>query len=259
VGTSTGAGTTTATNDSLTGFGLGGIAVDPVPSAPDRVVKTGELDLRVPKGAVGSTLDRLTGIATLLHGYVADSRTSEGGGAPSGQVTLRVPVAAFENAISRARQITGVKVLALETSGQDVTAKYVDLKARIHALQSTRATFLTLLSKATTIGETLAVQQHVTDVQTEIERLQGQLRVLGSQSSMSTLTVTVDQKIIETVVSTHHKSGIHKAFDRSVDRFVNGIEAIIAGIGPVLLALLIIGFAWLVARVGYRVLRRRLV
>ena len=231
-----------------------------VPSAPDKVIKTGELDLQVQKGKVGTTLDQITGIATLERGYIANSRTSEGTFAPSGQVTLRVPVANFEDAVKRARTITGVKVLSLQTSGKDVTSKYVDLKARISALKKTRETFLTLLSKATTIGQTLAVQQHVTDVQTQIEQLQGQKKVLVNQAALSTLTVTVDQKVPAVEATpTHHKSGLHKAVDRSVSRFVHGIEAIIGIIGPLLLVVLLVGVAWLAARFGYRRLRRRMV
>ena len=234
--------------------------MEPVPLTPDRIVKTGELDLQVPKGEVSSTLDRLTALATLVRGYVADSRTSEGGIAPSGEITLRVPVDRFDDAISRARAITGVKVLALETSASDVTSKYVDLQARLRALQDTRNTFLTLLSKATTIGETLAVQQHVTDVQTQIEQLQGQIKVLADQSALSTLTVTVDQKVTPVAAKVHHgKSGLRKAIDRSVSRFVHGIEAIIGIIGPLLLAALLIALFWFVGKFGYRVLRRRMV
>lgn len=231
----------------------------PAPTVPDKVIKTGELDLQAPKGQVSSTLDKLTGLATIERGYVADSRTSEGGIAPSGEVTLRVPVAAFEDTIRRARAITGVKVLSLTTSGKDVTSKYVDLKARISALEKTRQTFLTLLSKATTIGETLAVQQHITDVQTQIEQLQGEKKVLVNQAALSTLTVTVDQKVVVESKVVHHKSGLHKAFDRSVSRFVHGIEAIVGIIGPVLLVVLLVALGWLAARFGYRALRRRMV
>jgi hypothetical protein len=236
--------------------------IAPVPSAPSKVIKTGELDLQVPKGKVGPTLDQVTGIATLERGYIANSRTNEGGGAPSGQVTLRVPVANFDDAVKRARTINidGIKVLSLQTSGKDVTSKYVDLKARISALTKTRETFLTLLSKATTIGQTLAVQQHVTDVQTQIEQLQGQKKVLVNQAALSTLTVTVDQKAAAIEAApTHHKSGLRKAVDRSVSRFVHGIEAIIGIIGPLLLVALLVGVAWLAARFGYRRLRRRMV
>jgi hypothetical protein len=248
------------TASTVAGGSVAGPVQPPVPTAPDKVIKTGTLDLQVAKGKVGPTLDQVTGIATLERGYIANSRTSEGGGAPSGQVTLRVPVANFEDTVKRARTISGVKVLGLQTSGKDVTSKYVDLKARISALKKTRETFLTLLSKATTIGQTLAVQQHVTDVQTQIEQLQGQKKVLVNQAALSTLTVTVDQKAAAIEATpVHHKSGLHKAVDRSVSRFVHGIEAIIGIIGPVLLVALIVGFAWLAARFGYRRLRRRLV
>jgi hypothetical protein len=234
---------------------------DPLPTAPNRVVKTGVLDLQVPTGQVSATLDDVADIAIALRGYVESSRTSEGTISPSGRVTMRVPVNAFEDAVARARalgKVPGAKVLGLQTSGEDVTGKYVDLQARIHALQRTRETFLDLLAKAETIGETLSVQQRVTDVQTQIEQLQGQLKVLSSQSSMSTLTVTVDQKLVATTAR-GEKSGIHKAFDRSVDRFVNGVEAIVAGTGPVLLAILVIAALWFGGRFGYRVLRRNMV
>jgi hypothetical protein len=242
-------GSTGSTND----------AIIPVPSVPDKIIKTGELDLQVPKGQVGTTLDQLTGLATLERGYIANSRTSEGGFAPSGQVTLRVPVATFDDTVKRARTIKGVKVLNLQTSSKDVTSKFVDLKARISALDKTRKTFLLLLTRATTIGETLAVQQHITDVQTQIEQLQGQKKVLANQAALSTLTITVDQKAITETVPVHHKSGLRKALDRSVSRFVHGIEAIIGIIGPVLLVLLIVGLGWLAARFGYWRLRRRMV
>jgi hypothetical protein len=232
-----------------------------LPTTPTRVVKTGVLDLQVRKGEVSNTLDDVADIAVALRGYVESSRTSEGTLSPSGRVTMRVPVDAFQDAVDRARALgkaPGAKVLGLQTSGEDVTGRYVDLQARIHALQQTRDTFLDLLAKAQTIGETLSVQQRVTDVQTQIEQLQGQLKVLASQSSMSTLTVTVDQKAVATTVP-GEKSGIHKAFDRSVDRFVNGVEAIVAGTGPVLLAILVIAALWFGGRFGYRVLRRNMV
>lgn len=234
--------------------------VEPVPTVPDRIVKTGELDLQVPKGQVSATLDKLTALANLVSGYVADSSTSEGGIAPSGEVTLRVPVGRFDDTITRARGITGVKVLALKTSATDVTSKYVDLQARLKALQDTRDVFLTLLSKAQTIGETLAVQQHVTDVQSQIEQLQGQIKVLANQSALSTLTVTVDQKVTPIAATKHHeKSGLRRAIDRSISRFVRGVEAIIGVIGPLLLAVLLIAFFLLAGKFGYRVLRRRMV
>ena len=236
-------------------------SVDPVPVNASRVEKTGELDLQVPKGQVSATLSKLSDIARFDRGYVSGSSTQESGTAPSGEVTIRVPVANFEKAVHDARSITGTKVLSLQTSGVDVTSKYVDLQARIKALKASRSTFLTILSKATTIGEILSVQQRVDDVQTQIEQLQGQLRVLASTTSMSTLTVTVDQKLqaIAPAKKPHHDNGFVKAVKLSVSRFVHGVEAIVGVIGPIVLVLLIVVLGWLAARFGYRATRRHLV
>ena len=110
------------------------------------------------------------------------------------------------------------------------------------------------------VGETLAVQQRVTDVQTQIEQLQGQLRVLGNASALSTLTVTVDQKQVATAITRPHEdNGLVKAVKLSVSRFVHGIEAIVGVIGPILLVLLVVALGYLAARFGYRATRRHLV
>jgi hypothetical protein len=235
-------------------------ASDAVPGVQTRVVKTGQLDLQVGKGQVTATLNRLADLAAAERGYISDSHTEEAGPTPSGELTMRVPVQRFEDAVHQARTLVGTKVLGLQTSGEDVTSKYVDLQARIRALQATRATFLTILSKATTIGETLSVQQQITDVQTQIEQLQGQLRVLGDSAAMSTLTVTVDQKTVAVPAQRPHQdNGFVKAVKLSVSRFVHGVEAIVGILGPVVLVLLLVVLGWLAAKFGYRATRRHLV
>ena len=171
---------------------------------------------------------------------------------PSGSVTLRIPVQAFDATVTAIRHFDG-KVVSQQTAGEDVTSKYVDLQARLHSLTATRSSFERLLARATTIGETLEVQSRITDVQTQIEQLQGRLRVLNDQTTYGTLTVTVAEKGKAPVVAkVHHRSGMSAAFHRSLDRFVNGVEAIVGIIGPLLLAVLLGGLAWLVARFAYR-------
>ena len=95
-------------------------------------------------------------------------------------------------------------------------------------------------------------------MQTQIEQLQGQLEVLSDQASLATLSVTVAQPP-RAITPVHQKSGLHRAFDRSVSRFVHGIEAIVGVLGPILLVLMLVALGWLAARVGYRRLRRQLV
>lgn len=227
---------------------------------PDRVVKTGDLALRVPKGQVGASLQRLSDLAGQEHGYVASSDQQTGGPDPSGEVTLRVPVSRFTDTVGRASHLSGARVLSLQTSGQDVTSRYVDLSARLTALERTRSTYLTILGGATTIGQTLEVQDRISQVQTQIEQLQGERKLLADQAALSTLDVTVDQPAAKPVPTAHHAgSGFGHAVHVSVDRFVRGVDAIVSILGPLLLAVILVGLAYLAGRFAHRRFRRHLV
>jgi hypothetical protein len=84
--------------------------------------------------------------------------------------------------------------------------------------------------------------------------------VLSSTTSMSSLTVTVDQKTVGIAPRRAHRdNGFVKAVKLSVSRFVGGVEAIVGILGPIALVLLIVVLGWLAARFGYRATRRHLV
>jgi hypothetical protein len=218
-----------------------------------RVVKTGTLDLRVAGRNVSATVDHLLGITSGAGGYVASSRTFSEAGVPAANVTIRVPVSSFDNVVASVSRLGHVE--SLTTSSQDVTGRVVDLSARLTALRQTRSTYLTILSHATTIGATLAVQQRVDDAQQQIEVLQGALKTLRNQAAYSTLTVAISAP--GAPVPVHHvRTGLAKAWHTSITRFTNGVEEIIGALGPILLVLIVLGVLALIAHLGYRSVRR---
>lgn len=160
--------------------------------AQPRIVWTGSMSVEVPAGAVEPTIRKISAAAEGFGGYLADSQVS--GTAATGDddrqgatITIRVPAASFtklQNAVGDAGT-----VLTSTMSSKDVTADYVDLEARLGALGTSRATYLTLLGKATTVGEILQVQQQIDGVQIQIEQLEGQRKVLADQSDLATLTI----------------------------------------------------------------------
>jgi hypothetical protein len=219
-----------------------------------RVVKTGSLDLRVDRGQVQPTLLKLVSLTNGMGGYVSQSRTNSVLGAPTGELTLRMPVNQFDTAVSGDERLG--HVVSLTTNAHDVTGQVVDLGARVAALEQTRATYLTILGRATTIGATLEVQQRVEDVQQQIEELQGELKVLRNQSVDATLTVDVSQAG-SVVPPVHHTSGgIGKAWHTSIDRFSRGFDAIVSALGPLLLAILLLALLAGIGVLGYRGVRR---
>ncbi|MDQ1401812.1 MAG: hypothetical protein QOG03_128 [Actinomycetota bacterium] len=217
-----------------------------------KIVKTGSLTLVVPKTKFSTAFNQLTTIATGAGGYVASSGTSEDSGSPSGRLTLRVPVAAFEATVSKVRGLG--RVTAVSTQGQDVTADSVDLDARISSLTAARQQYLTLMSKATTVGDVLAVQQQVNDLQTQIEQLQGKKRLLDSQTSMSTLDISLGDR--QVAGPAKPASGLRKAWHRAVDGFVGAVEGLLGASGVILFVLLAFAAAWIGLRPLWRRVRR---
>jgi hypothetical protein len=221
-----------------------------------KVVETGSVQVEVRRGAVGSTMVSLTSLATGFNGYVADTRTAEGGDDPTGTMTLRVPAASFDDVVARVRAMG--KVNSITSHGQDVTAEYSDIKARLTALNATRSQLLTILQKATAIGDVLAVQDRINQVQTEIEQLQGQQKVLDDQTSYAALSVDVSQQGAK-LGPPQQRAGLAKAWYDAHHGFTNGVDWLIARSGTALLVLLILAALAAVARVAWVLLRRRLV
>jgi hypothetical protein len=220
-----------------------------------RVVKTGSLQLLVNRGQVQATISKLITLTGSLGGYVAQSNTDTVAGSPTGALTIRMPVARFDSAVNGAERLG--HVVSLSTNAHDVTGQVVDLGARVSALRRTRATYLTILGRATTIGATLEVQQRVDDVQQQIEEIQGELKVLHNQSADGTLAVSVSQRGTVVHVARHHKrTGIGLAWHNSISRFARGFDAIVGALGPLLLAILVLAVLAGIARLGYRGVRR---
>jgi hypothetical protein len=244
--------TTSGTSSGSTALPAGAVG------QPARIEQTGSLDLTVPRGALSSTVTKLTTLASTYDGFVASSQTQSNGpagGTPSATVTLQVPVADFSAVLTQAKSLG--QTSALTTKATDVTAQYVDLQAQITALEASRQQYLTIMAKATSIGDVLAVQAQLDTLQSQIQQLQGQLGVLQSETDYSTLTVSLNE-----AVRHHHRtpaptvSGLVKAWHDSLHGFAVGVDGIIRFAGPALFALLCLAALVLGGRFTWRRLQR---
>jgi len=236
---------TTPTAPSLPGDAVG---------QPAKIEQTGTLGLAVGRGALTRTMTKLTALAVGSGGFVASSQTQSGagtGGAPYGTITLQVPVADFSAVVKQAQALG--RTTDLTTKATDVTGQYVDLQARIAALQASRQAYLTILAKATTVGDVLSVQEQLDTIQSQIEELQGQLQVLTSETSYSTLTATVSEGSPAPRPVAGPESGLVRAWHDSIGGFVAGVEGVVRVACPVLFALLCLA----IVLVGGRALWRR--
>ena len=75
------------------------------------------------------------------------------------------------------------------SAGRDVTAEFTDLESRLRNAQATERQLLEIMGRAETVEDTLAVQRELGAVREQVEVFQGQLNVLASQTSLSTITI----------------------------------------------------------------------
>lgn len=223
-------------------------------SLASKVVATGTISIAVASGRIQSAVDALASLAARKGGFVASSQVVAGtSGAPAhGTITLRVPeprFAALVVAVQRVGRTTSVV-----TDSTDVTSEYVDYESQITALEASRAQYLEIMSKATTISQILSVQAQLNTIEVELQQLEGQRNVLDNQAAYGTLTVRLNQG----AHATHHHSSIDTAFHRSISGFVSGVDGLVQGLGPAFFAILCLLALWLIGRPAWRASRRRL-
>ena len=159
-----------------------------------KIIRNANLTVETNDPAEGQR--KIASIAEARGGFVVTSeskqRNTEGQLKPEMvvTVTVRVPAAQFDAVMSEIRA-TGNRVTEEKMTGQDVTEEYIDVEARIRAKQALEAQFMEIMKQAKSVQDALEVQRQISEVRSEIERLEGRRRFLQNQSSLSTITATL--------------------------------------------------------------------
>ncbi len=148
---------------------------------------------------VEKTLLDVKALAAEKTGVVFQSSSSIRDDKTYAALTIQVPSSAFDDTMNRLRKLNGVKVDSENSTSQDVTEEYVDLKAQLTNLQATETELVRLLSKATSVAEVLSVQRELTNVRGEIDRRQGRINYLEKKTDMSSITVNISPVLPATV------------------------------------------------------------
>jgi hypothetical protein len=205
-----------------------------------RIIRTAQISVVIPRDSFDERFGEAVDAAEAEGGFVADSQSRN----RSGSLTLRVPAERFDETLRALRALGTVEVEAVH--GKDVTAEFVDLRARLRITKARREVLLGLMQQATTIEQTIRVQNALDDAQLGIEQIQGELRLLDDRTSLATITLDLREQGVETT-SQVETASIPNAFERAVAGAVGVVAAIVIGLGY-LLPLLALGLAvWFVA------------
>jgi hypothetical protein len=217
------------------------------PAVGPTIIKTANLGVEVERGGFEDAMSSMTEIAASHGGFVVTSNRS-GEDARRGSVTVRIPADGFESALGEVRSLG---VVQHETvSGKDVGQEFIDLEARLRNLHATEAVLLRLFDEATSVSDTIRIQNELTGIQLEIERLEGRLRYLQDQTDLGTITVA----LAEEGDSAPGRFG--SAFDRAWDGILAVLSGVVVFLGYALPLLVIALLLWLLWRRVARVLEK---
>lgn len=163
-----------------------------IPSSA-KIIRTGLLNIEVPIYANVAT--QVEQMVAAHRGFIGDSNVVEQtGGAIVGTVVIRVPAEQFEGLFAALKGLG--RVVSEHSDSDDVTAAYVDLEARIVSQRVTEERLHDLVRNKTIVDKVsalLEVERELQRVRSDIERMQGELRVMADRVALSTITLTLSE------------------------------------------------------------------
>jgi hypothetical protein len=134
-------------------------------------------------------------MAQQMGGYVVSSNlqqvyASNGAYVPESQVVIRVPAEKLDNALEEIKKDV-VEVKNETSSGEDVTAQYVDLQSRLKNLEAAEAQMEDIMKSATKTEDVVNIFNQLVAYREQIEVVKGQIKYYEEAAALSSITVTI--------------------------------------------------------------------
>ena len=232
----------------------------PTPIQGPLVIRQAQMTVSVSSGSFDSKLSDVRHLVELEQGFIAgtDAQVNpqlSDDRIRTGVISFMVPAKNFDETIDALAKLG--KVQNEHISGQDVSAQYVDLQARLANAEAQRNAMVALLQRAQSVNDIIAIQNQLGQITQQIEELKGQIQYLDHNTSFSTVTVDILEAGAPAATAAGDKWGFATAISDAAHNFVTTINYLITGlgaIGPVLLLLALAYFVW--RRLGSPMWRR---
>jgi hypothetical protein len=157
-----------------------------------KLVKEGNLVYKVDN--LASSKKRLLQSVAKYKGYVSNETSYHDYDRNNLTLEIRVPAIHFDSLVNEA--MVGIQHPdRMDIKVQDVTAEFVDIEARIKTKKELEQRYLTLLGKANSVQEILEIEREIGVLRSDIESIEGRMKVLNNSLAFATLEVTIYQNI----------------------------------------------------------------
>jgi hypothetical protein len=217
-----------------------------------RIIRTGSMQLDV--ADVRDALRKGRDLVTGLGGYIGASQQYTDGDTITANVSYRVPVDRWEEALDGFRALGDA--LAEQTNAIEVTDQIVDLDARIRNLKASETALVRHAAEAVKIADLLEIESRLSDVRGQIEQLTAQQKNLVDQAAYATLDVTFGTEIAA-VTKAAGDWDPKSEVDRAGASLIGVLQALTsAGIWFAIVWLPILAVVGLVAALAFAIARR---
>src|SRR6266852_459050 len=232
----------------------------PVPIQGPLVIRQAQLTVSVSSGSFDNKLADVRHLVELEQGFIAGTDAQVNPQLPddhirTGVISFMVPAKNFDDTIDSLAKLG--RVQNEHISGQDVSAQYVDLQARLANEEAQRNAMVALLQRAQSVSDIIAIQNQLGQITQQIEQLKGQIQYLDHNTSFSTVTVNIVEAGAPAPTAASDNWGFATALGDAAHNFVTTINYLVTGlgaIGPVLLLVALAYFVW--RRLGSPMWRR---
>jgi len=154
-----------------------------------KIIKEGEISFETKN--IPETRNAIYNSLQNLGGYVAEENETNDTTSTQKEYVLkvRIPEKNFEqflNAVSS----NAVKIDSKSIRARDVTSQYIDYTNELANKRKLEDRYVELLKKGTKISDLLEIENKITQIQTTIDSIQGQLNYLVKQVDYSSLDIT---------------------------------------------------------------------
>ncbi len=149
-----------------------------------KLIRSGNIYLQV--SSLEDSAAALEAWVSKYNGYVSSSNQYSN----SNNFTVRIPADKFDEAMN---SISGIgKVKSRSVQAEDVTDSYYDLKTRLETKKLLREKYNQYLKKAENIKDLMEIERNLNNVISEIESMEGRLKLLTNQIDYSTISIYME-------------------------------------------------------------------
>lgn len=185
-----------------------------------------------------------------------ETTTEDDGDLQTARLVLRVPSDRFATtraALEKVGSLTGST-----TESEDVSTQVIDTDARIRSQERSVRRIEALLAAAGTLREIVSIESELSQRQADLDSLKSQQKYLADQTSLSTITVFLEQPDEEAAEKDDGKGGFLGGLEDGWDGFATGLSGAATALGfllPWLVTAAVLGipaWIWLRSRRGRR-------